>query len=120
MNNVGTLARAPGGRMQGGATQAMRCHRRERQRRGRPPAAAPLWAAARRPAGVFARSSQPARYARRSLHSWSKALETPVPENQTINAVHGVLRTYDLPDLVRLAGPVVVEEPVDAEGKLIQ
>ena len=28
MNNVCTLARAPGGQMQGAATQAMRCHRR--------------------------------------------------------------------------------------------
>ena len=27
-NNRSTLARAPGGQMQGGATQAMRCHRR--------------------------------------------------------------------------------------------
>ena len=28
MNNVCTLARAPGGQMRGAATQAMRCHRR--------------------------------------------------------------------------------------------
>ena len=28
MNNMYILARAPGGQMQGGATQAMRCHRR--------------------------------------------------------------------------------------------
>ena len=43
MNNVYTLARAPGGQMQGAATQAMpSCIVEERQRRRCPPAAAPL------------------------------------------------------------------------------
>jgi len=42
------LARAPGGQMQGAATQAMPlCIVEERQRRRCPPAAAPLWAEAR-------------------------------------------------------------------------
>ena len=57
MNNVYTLARAPGGQMQGAATQAMSLHIvEERQRRRCPPAAAPLRAEARRPAGGVARS----------------------------------------------------------------
>ena len=57
MNNVYTLARAPGGQMQGAATQAMSVYIvEERQRRRCPPAAAPLWAEARRPAGCVARS----------------------------------------------------------------
>jgi hypothetical protein len=43
--------------MQGAATQAMPlCIVEERQRRRCPPAAAPLWAEARRPAGCVARS----------------------------------------------------------------
>ncbi|PYU92391.1 MAG: hypothetical protein DMG08_12945 [Acidobacteria bacterium] len=50
------LARAPGGQMQGAATQAMSDIVEERQRRRCPPAAAPLRAAARRPAGCVARS----------------------------------------------------------------
>src|SRR6266545_2829978 len=56
-NNIYTLARAPRGRMLGGATQAMPlCIVEERQQRRRPLAAAPLRAAARRPAGCVARS----------------------------------------------------------------
>ena len=57
MNNVYTLARAPGGQMQGAATQAMSVYIVEERQRSRcPPAAAPLRAAARRPAGFVARS----------------------------------------------------------------
>jgi hypothetical protein len=56
-NNRSTLARAPGGQMQGAATQAMSMHIVEERQRSRcPPAAAPLRAAARRPAGFVARS----------------------------------------------------------------
>src|SRR5439155_4141905 len=48
---------APGGQMQGAATQSMPLRiAEERQRRRCPPAAAPLRAAARRPAGCVARS----------------------------------------------------------------
>ena len=51
------LARAPGGQMRGAATQAMPvCIVEERQQSRCPPAAAPLRAAARRPAGCVARS----------------------------------------------------------------
>jgi len=47
------LARAPGGQMQGAATQAMPvCIVEERQRRRCPPAAAPLRAAASGPGGL--------------------------------------------------------------------
>jgi len=58
MNNVCTLARAPGGQMRRAATQAMSvCIVEERQRSRCPPAAAaPLRAVARRPAGFVARS----------------------------------------------------------------
>ena len=50
------LARAPGGQMRGAATQAMSDIVEERQQSRCPPAAAPLRAAARRPAGGVARS----------------------------------------------------------------
>ena len=56
-NKVCILARAPGGQMRGAATQAMPvCIVEERQQSRCPPAAAPLRAAARRPAGGVARS----------------------------------------------------------------
>ena len=56
-NNVCTLARAPGGQIRGAATQAMpACIVEERQRSRCLPAAAPLRAAARSPAGFVARS----------------------------------------------------------------
>jgi len=53
MNNVCTLARAPGGQMQGAATRDAVRIVEERQRSRCPPAAAPLRAAARRPAGLL-------------------------------------------------------------------
>src|SRR6059058_5628112 len=55
-----TLARAPGGQMRGAATKAMSDIAEERQQSRCPPAAAPLRAAARRPAGFVARSSHTA------------------------------------------------------------
>src|SRR5881396_1672461 len=56
-----TLARAPGGQMRGAATKSMSDIVEERQqRRYAPFAAAPLRAAARRPAGFVARSSHTA------------------------------------------------------------
>ncbi len=36
----------------------------------------------------------------RTITSWSDVVRTPVTSNQLVNTVHGVLRTYDLPDLV--------------------
>src|SRR5207247_10406800 len=58
---MNTLARAPGGQMRGAATKAMSDIVEERQqRRYAPFAAAPLRAAARRPAGFVARSSHTA------------------------------------------------------------
>src|SRR5438034_10433573 len=56
-----TLARAPGGQMRGAATKAMSDIVEERQQsRYAPFGAAPLRAAARRPAGFVARSSHTA------------------------------------------------------------
>jgi hypothetical protein len=71
MNNVCTLARAPGGQMQGDATQAM------------PAAAAPFQAAARRPAGVVARSLHARQHARRS-----RPASGPGAQQQSVNVIH--------------------------------
>src|SRR5205809_7759613 len=54
------FGRAPGGQMRGAATKAMSDIVEERQQSRCPPAAAPLRAAARRPAGFVARSSHTA------------------------------------------------------------
>jgi hypothetical protein len=57
------LARAPGGQMQGDATQAMRCHRRGAATQQMPALRNRcLRAVARRPAGFVARSLDTARY----------------------------------------------------------
>jgi len=83
-NNIYPLARAPGGQMQGAATQAMPvCIVEERQRSRCPPAAAPLRAAARRPAGFVARSLQTKEYARRS-----RLASGPGGQQQSVNVIH--------------------------------
>jgi len=55
----------------------------------------------------------------RSLVSWSNVVRTPVTRNQLINAVHGALNTYDLPDLLATLPQekVTVTEPLDAAGR---
>jgi hypothetical protein len=84
MNNVCTLARAPGGQMQGAATQAMSLRIVEERQRSRcPPAAAPLRAAARRPAGFVAHSLQTKEYARRSRRAIG-----PGGQQQSVNVIH--------------------------------
>jgi hypothetical protein len=84
MNNVCTLARAPGGQMQGAATQAMPLSIVEERQRSRClPAAAPLWAAARRPAGFVARSLHTKEYARRS-----RRVSEPGGQQQSVNVIH--------------------------------
>jgi hypothetical protein len=78
------------------------------------------------PAALHAVALEPDLFAsltlRRSLVSWSNVVHTPVTQGALINCVHGALKTYDLPDLVSLAGParVTVEEPVDARGQVIR
>ena len=65
---------------------------------------AALHAAALEP-GVFAQVT-----VRNGWASWSELLDAPLAENQLVNAVHGALRVYDLPDLLRTlpAGTVSV------------
>ena len=73
---------------------------------------------------LHAAAIQPDRFAAVTLHSllasWNDVVATPVPENQSINTVHGALKLYDLPDLVKLAGGadrVQIESTVDAQGR---
>jgi hypothetical protein len=59
---------------------------------------------------------------RRMIPSWTAVVKNPESSNQLVNVVHGALRHYDLPDLIKLAGgekKVKVEEPVDVLGRAI-
>ena len=57
-----------------------------------------------------------------SLISWSNAVASPVTKNVLVNAVHGILETYDLPELILLFGEnkVFAENPVDAVGNVLE
>lgn len=56
----------------------------------------------------------------RTLRTWTDVTSTPRTRNQQVNAVHGALRFYDLPDLVSTLPPgtLVLHEPVDAAGQV--
>ncbi len=54
----------------------------------------------------------------RTLGSWSNVIELGRSVNQQVNAVHGALTTYDLPDLAGTLGDkLIVKEPLDALGE---
>jgi dienelactone hydrolase len=75
------------------------------------------------PAALHAAALEPEMFAsltlRRSLVSWTNVVHTPETRNQLVNAVHGALRVYDLPDLLATLpeDSVTIEEPVDAAGE---
>jgi len=53
-----------------------------------------------------------------ALTSWSDVLRKRIVKRQLINAVHGALEVYDLPDLVGVVGEkLTIIEPVDATGR---
>jgi len=53
-----------------------------------------------------------------TLASWSNVIHTKPTHNQLINAVHGALKVYDLPDLASTLGDKLqIEDPADAQGK---
>jgi dienelactone hydrolase len=58
---------------------------------------------------------------RQPLQSWQSVIDTPVTKRQLPNVIHGVLKQYDLPDLVKLvpAERLTIEQPLDAAGELI-
>jgi dienelactone hydrolase len=74
---------------------------------------------------LHAAALEPDRFAsttlRRTLVSWDNVVRTPQGANQIVNLVHNALAVYDLPDLVRMAGPerVKLDDTVDANGKPI-
>ena len=78
------------------------------------------------PAALHAAALEPALFAslelRRSLVSWSNLIRTEVPVNQLVNTVHGSLRKYDLPDLLKaLSGiKVTVVDPTVGAGERLQ
>ena len=51
----------------------------------------------------------------RAIDSWQRVVAARIPHRQLESTIHGVLRTYDLPDLVSLAGHVEYIDPVDGE-----
>ncbi len=53
----------------------------------------------------------------RSLDSWQRVFEPVVPERLLESTLHGVLRHYDLPDLIPLAGNVSVSAPRTVAGR---
>jgi cephalosporin-C deacetylase-like acetyl esterase len=56
----------------------------------------------------------------RSLISWSGIIESGLSSNQLVNAVHGALTTYDLPDLAATLGDkLTIEQPANALGKSV-
>lgn len=54
----------------------------------------------------------------RSLRSWSNVIELGCSVNQQVNAVHGALTTYDLPNLAAIvADKLALREPLNALGE---
>lgn len=51
----------------------------------------------------------------RAIDSWQRVVVATIPHRQFESTIHGVLRTYDLPDLVSLAGKVEYIDPADGE-----
>ena len=58
---------------------------------------------------------------RRMIRSYETLVGEGETHDQTVNLVHGILRHYDLPDLIELVGKerVTIEEPVDGMGKVV-
>jgi len=58
---------------------------------------------------------------RRMVVSWSNVIRTRPTHNQLINAVHGALKVYDLPDLAKTLGDkFMMEQPLDALGREVK
>ncbi|WP_339731179.1 prolyl oligopeptidase family serine peptidase [uncultured Gimesia sp.] len=54
------------------------------------------------------------------IPSWGEVVKTPETQNQLINTVHGALKVYDLPELIKLAGDtkVKVTQPASVTEEL--
>jgi cephalosporin-C deacetylase-like acetyl esterase len=54
----------------------------------------------------------------KGLGSWSDIIESGLSVNQLVNAVHGALKIYDLPNLTKTLGDkLTIEQPLNALGK---
>jgi dienelactone hydrolase len=54
----------------------------------------------------------------KGLVSWSDIIESGLSVNQLVNAVHGALKVYDLPNLTKTLGDkLTIEQPLNALGK---
>lgn len=75
------------------------------------------------PAALHAAALEPELFASVKLHgcleSWASVVRTPLATGQFENVVHGALKTYDLPDLLRTLPKekVTWSDPVDALGR---
>ena len=57
----------------------------------------------------------------RSLRSWSSVVHNHVSQDQVVNAVHGALVHYDLPDLAKVVGEKLsISEPLGPMGQPIE
>lgn len=58
---------------------------------------------------------------RRMISSYESLVGADETFDQTVNMIHGILRHYDLTDLIQLAGNdrIVIEQPVDGMGRLL-
>lgn len=59
---------------------------------------------------------------RRMIRSYETLVSEGETHDQTVNLVHGILRHYDLPDLIQLVGKerITLEQPVDGMGKTVR
>lgn len=59
---------------------------------------------------------------RRMIPSWQSLMMADETFDQLVNTVHGVLRHYDLPDLIEMAGRdrVTIVDPVDGMGRPVK
>jgi hypothetical protein len=59
---------------------------------------------------------------RQMIPSWELLVGSEGTFDQTVNMVHGVLRHYDLPDLIQMVGKerVVIEQPVNGMGVKVE
>lgn len=62
---------------------------------------------------LHAAALEPAMFSKVNLSqmipSWGAVVKTPETQNQLINTVHGALKVYDLPELIKLAGATKVK-----------
>lgn len=53
------------------------------------------------------------------IRSWEEVVKTPETDNQLINTIHGVLKVYDLPDLIEMVGAekITISDPASVTAE---